>query len=231
VKDKTITAIIISVGVTVLCYGLYGKSFVALLVLTAAFLLAALIRYENMRSVGVVAVATLLSLAMAELVVAWVMPAQKVLTSYDRGSDFVKKGLPRLIGSGNLPDKGVYTSRKLSYAGEEIYNVKYSIGDDGFTITSPQRQSDFRVNFFGCSFTIGDGLDDHETLPYFVNEKLPNIFVKNFGFHGRGAHNALAILQSNHDTRGTISFSLRLRGMCQEVPASIVGHRAHLDSF
>src|SRR6476660_5111451 len=116
VKDKTITAFVIFfAGVVVLTYGFYGKSFPALLLLTAAFLTAALIRYENIRSAGVVAVATLLSLAMAELVVAWVVPAQKVLTSYDRGSDFVKKGLSRLIGSGKLPDKGVYSSRKLSY--------------------------------------------------------------------------------------------------------------------
>jgi len=208
VKKKTITAFVISAGVVVLTYSFYGKSFPALLLLTAAFLLAALIRYENIRSVGVVAVSTLLSLAMAELVVAWVVPAQKVLTSYDRASDFVKKGLTGLIGSGRLPEKGVYSSRKLSYAGEELYNVKYSIGNDGFRITSPQRQSDFRVNFFGCSWTIGDGLDDHETLPYFVNARIPNISVKNFGFHGWGAHNALAILQSNHDTRGTIAFFL-----------------------
>ena len=91
-KDKTITAIIISAGVAVLSYGFYGKNFAALLLLTAAFLLAALIRYENIRSVGVVTVATLLSLAMAELVVAWVVPAKKVLTSYDRGSDYSKIG-------------------------------------------------------------------------------------------------------------------------------------------
>jgi hypothetical protein len=91
VKNKTITAFVISAGVVVLTYNFYGKSFPALLLLTAAFLLAALIRYENIRSVGVVAVSTLLSLAMAELVVAWVVPAQKVLTSYDRDSDFVKK--------------------------------------------------------------------------------------------------------------------------------------------
>ena len=136
-KDKTITAIIISAGVAVLSYGFYGKNFAALLLLTAAFLLAALIRYENIRSVGVVTVATLLSLAMAELVVAWVVPAKKVLTSYDRGSDYSKIGYGGLVGSGKLPDKGVYASRKLSYAGEEIYNVKYLIGDDGFRITLP----------------------------------------------------------------------------------------------
>jgi len=208
VKDKTITTTIISAGVIVLCYGYYGKSFVALLLLTAAFLLAALIRYEKIRFAGVVAVATLLSLAMAELVVAWVVPAQKVLTSYDRASDYVKEGFPGLIGSGKRPNKGVYSSRKLSYAGEEIYDVEYSIGDDGFRITLPQRQSYFRVNFFGCSFTIGEGLHDNETLPHFVNARLPSASVKNFGFHGWGAHNALALLQSHRDTRGTINFFL-----------------------
>jgi len=65
-----------------------------------------------------------------------------------------------------------------------------------------------RINFLGDSLTFGAGLNDNETLPYFINQKIRNISVKNFGFPGYGPQQALAIMESERDTRGTINFFL-----------------------
>jgi hypothetical protein len=207
-KDNKINAAIISVGLVLLGYGLCADNFAALLLSTSSFLVATLIKYEYGRSIGVAATATLLSVTAAELVAPWFGPAERPTARFDRNSDYGKKGYLRPTDVGRLPSRGVHSSRKLSPEGAEIYNIKYSIGDDGFRITSPQTHSTFRINFFGCSFTIGEGLNDNETLPHFVNARLPGASVKNFGFHGWGAHNALAILESHRDTRGTINFFL-----------------------
>ena len=207
-KDSRINVAIISAGLVFLSYGLYADNFAALLLSTSSFLLATLIKYEYGRSIGVAATAALLSVTAAELVAPWFGPAARPTARFDRSSDYGKKRYLRPTDVGRLPSRGVHSSRKLSPEGTEIYSIKYSIGDDGFRITSPQTHSNFRINFFGCSFTIGEGLNDNETLPHFVNASLPGASVKNFGFHGWGAHNALAILQSHRDTRGTINFLL-----------------------
>ncbi|MEK8019270.1 MAG: hypothetical protein VSS75_020555, partial [Candidatus Parabeggiatoa sp.] len=51
------------------------------------------------------------------------------------------------------------------------------------------------VLFFGGSFTFGEGVNDNETMPYRFEEK--GIFKAfNFGFHGYGPHQMLAILEN-----------------------------------
>jgi len=39
-------------------------------------------------------------------------------------------------------------------------------------------------------------LSSNETFPYYFRELLPQYSVKNFGFHGYGVHEALAILET-----------------------------------
>lgn len=77
-----------------------------------------------------------------------------------------------------------------------IYNVSYQTDDFGWRITpSSDDSSNQCVLFFGDSFTIGEGVNGDETLPfYFGTEQKARIY--NFGFHGYGPHQALALLLS-----------------------------------
>ena len=102
---------------------------------------------------------------------------------------------------------GVHFVRRESLQGAEIYNVKYTIGTDGSRITPQYIESSHRINFLGCSVTFGEGLNDDETLPYFV-AKNGFYSVKNYGFSGYGPHQVLALLKSNIDTFGDINFFL-----------------------
>jgi hypothetical protein len=52
------------------------------------------------------------------------------------------------------------------------------------------------ILFFGGSFTFGQGLEDHETLPFLVGEKTEHRSrTYNFGVKGYGAHQMLSALQ------------------------------------
>jgi hypothetical protein len=100
---------------------------------------------------------------------------------------------------GNVPSEGVYeASRKTTDTEETIYNATYTIGHDGFRVTPDNETENISktINIFGGSYVFGEGLDDDETLPYFWTTLNKTHRVKNYGMHGWGVHNALALLRS-----------------------------------
>ena len=139
---------------------------------------------------------------------------------YHDPSSGYRRGYGRQTDIGSQANPGIHTSRKLTSDGEVIYDVIYSIGEDGFRVT-PQSISRSRyVNFFGCSFTFGEGLNDNQTLPFYFAQKSDSYSSKNFGFHGYGPHQAVAILESDRRIRGDINFLLTspwhsLRSACK----------------
>jgi len=88
------------------------------------------------------------------------------------------------------------TSRKM-HGGRILYDVIYSMNSHGLRITPPARIPGARgVLFFGCSFTLGEGVRDEEAMPYQVGLMAGDGFqVYNFGFHGYGPHQMLAALE------------------------------------
>ena len=121
---------------------------------------------------------------------------------------------------GSQPKPGVFESRKLASDGSVVYTATYTIGPDGFRETpqygwTPQNaltSARPRMNFLGDSFTFGEGLNDNQTMEYFfggLSEKQGQaVWVKNYGVHGWGIHQALAILQSDLDTMANLQFAL-----------------------
>ncbi len=89
----------------------------------------------------------------------------------------------------------VATSKRI-INDEVIYDVSYTTDWRGYRKT-PNSNEDSKkcLLFLGDSFAIGEGLNDNQTLPFFINEIL-HIRVFNYGFHGYGPHQALALLQS-----------------------------------
>ena len=83
------------------------------------------------------------------------------------------------------------------YKGDQLlYDVTYTIGDDGLRITPKYELSDVNqcVIFFGGSFTFGEGVNDDETMPYFVGKKS-KYNTYNFAFYGYGPHQMLSALE------------------------------------
>lgn len=188
------------------------RNFAALLLCLALLSFAFIFLLGSARAIGLAAGSTFTAIAGAELVMAFFLPSQLApdrTTRFDAGSDYVQQYFTTSGDLGTLARPGVHSSRKRASDGELIYDVRYSIGEDGFRVTpggEDRPHHTTRINFFGGSFTFGEGLNDDETLPYYVATELPTIAVKNYGFHGYGPHQALAILQSDRDTKGKVNF-------------------------
>ena len=134
-------------------------------------------------------------------------------TYFDRDQQYNTPAYWQLTEFGSQPRPGEFRARKLASDGELIYDVNYAIGLDGFRIT-PQFEGDpiRTFNFLGDSFTFGEGLQNQETMAYFVGEESrksgKKVTVKNFGMSGGGVHQALAILQSRAPVGAHTNFIL-----------------------
>src|SRR5262249_33581885 len=94
-----------------------------------------------------------------------------------RDSSDLYVGFDTTYGFRNIP--GVFYA-KLTYGfgTRTIYDVKYSIDDNGVR-KALLHQSGKPVFFFGCSFTFGVGVNDDETLPHQFST-ISNLRTVNF---------------------------------------------------
>ena len=80
----------------------------------------------------------------------------------------------------------------------EVYNVIYNIDGLGNRLTPNENQIQIDTNrgilFVGGSITFGEGLNDDETLSYYIQKSSARSAI-NTGMHGYGAHQALRILE------------------------------------
>lgn len=99
---------------------------------------------------------------------------------------------------GYAPRKGQIAHSMRREGGRVVYDVTYTIGDDGLRIAPPYVDGPDGpcVIFFGDSVTFGEGLDDAETMPYRTGIETGGRYrIYNFGFHGYGPHQMLAALE------------------------------------
>lgn len=96
-----------------------------------------------------------------------------------------------------------------AYDDVKVYDVTYTIGQNGLRVSPPCTGACERsLLFFGGSFMYGEGVNDHETLPYQVGLKSQGQYeVYNFGVHGHGPQFMLALVESG-----------KLRSMVEEPP-------------
>ena len=102
-----------------------------------------------------------------------------------------------VLGYGPSLDTKRIASRRMR-GDEVIYDVLYSRDEEGRRIT-PDRgdKADTAVLLFGCSFTVGEGMNDGETFAWRLGERLGDKFqVFNYGFHGYGSQQMLALIES-----------------------------------
>ena len=134
-------------------------------------------------------ITTGVTLVVAEIVLPFVIPSSQSLTQYDATSGYAAGGYrERIPGFGYRPNPGVYTSRKITSQAEIIYDVIYTIGSDGYR--SDIKETEFDAFIYGGSFTFGEGLNDNETLAFYLHQNH-GVRAKNVGVHGYGLHQAL----------------------------------------
>ena len=79
-------------------------------------------------------------------------------------------------------------------------------GDDSLRTTGPpgahERPEDGEIWIFGGSFTHGWGVNDRQTFPWLLQERMPRLHVVNFGVSGYGTLHALIQLEAALARRG-----------------------------
>lgn len=102
-------------------------------------------------------------------------------------------------------DPGTIKAIEYFENGDTIYNTSYTILPDtnGFGINYPMRKA-YRSDtpgketvFLGCSYTLGEGLADEETLPYQYG-KLSGISAVNRGCNGMGVHQVYELFKNEY---------------------------------
>ena len=109
-----------------------------------------------------------------------------------------------LLGYKPLPNLRMVS--KMSFRGRQIYKVTYSTDEHSRRITpvqSVEKPNKF-ILFFGCSFTFGEGVQDDETLPFFVGQLASRYRPYNYGVNGYGPQQMVAKLQQG-DIRAEIN--------------------------
>lgn len=98
------------------------------------------------------------------------------------------------LGYGPRPGARVRSRRILN--GRTVFDVTYTIDDQGHRTTPGSRSDGDTILFFGCSFTFGQGVNDDQTLPaYFARRTSFQYHVVNLGYSGYGAHQMLRSLE------------------------------------
>jgi len=195
------------------------KDFSILLVAGAATIVFLMVVFGKKFSAGIVLVSVLLAVAAADFIVGMALSNQQTTFS-DPESDYARGYFSSNADLGYQPEPGEHTSRKIAAEnGETIYDVVYTVGSDGFRYTPSSQEKPITINMFGGSFIFGEGLNDNETLPYYLSETL-DLAVKSYGVHGYGMHQALAILQRSSPPDGEINIFLTapwhaLRSACK----------------
>ena len=76
------------------------------------------------------------------------------------------------------------------------FKVTYTIDDAGFRVTATPPESRGEVYILGCSWTFGDGVEDHEPYPYLLgSDEWRDYKVRNAGCMAWGTSHALLMTQ------------------------------------
>src|SRR5690242_12950529 len=177
INKNTIGICLLSSSSLILLLALHWKSFLTLLFGILLASPAAGLFYRKVASASMILFSLTFALFAGEILLT-VLAKNSTMESSDSSAGYATKS-----DLGYQGNPGIHVSEKLGKNGESIYTVKYTIVDDGFRITPNNSSTGNTINFLGCSFTFGEGLNDDQTLPYYVSE-FGRYHVRNYGFVG-----------------------------------------------
>ena len=157
------------------------------------FLLTLVLAIKKLQNflIPIIAISFIISLIELSLNKFWFL----ILPENPRSAVFTKDSnfrFQKVDGFGYIGIEGNFKETKVAPNGEIIYDVIHTIGKDGYRLDVPG--DDFQIYIYGDSFLFGTGLNDRETLSYYLN-KNHNLKSKNLGMGGYGMHQALYNIQ------------------------------------
>lgn len=84
--------------------------------------------------------------------------------------------------------------------GKIIYSINYSTDANSLRVTplDTTKPRTKYAQFYGCSMTFGEGVQNNETMPYFFGEYDSTYRPYNFAYSGYGPHQMLARLETEN---------------------------------
>lgn len=206
---NTIRIGLLLLGTLLLFFSWEHKSFSALLLVGVVFLTISTTLLPSYINIMVPILTTGIMLTIAEITLPYFIPSMQNLTEFGTKSSYAKvRYNERIPGFGYRPTPGDHTSRKTNSAGDiVIYDVVYTIGDDGYRLDVDS--DNFDIFIYGGSFTFGEGLNDNETLSYYLYQNH-GIRTKNVGVHGYGLHQALYNIEQGLTSSGVDGINVLL---------------------
>lgn len=94
---------------------------------------------------------------------------------------------------------GTSVGQRFMRHDQPIFDVKYTFNASGRRILPPNTgKPQFELMLFGCSFTFGHGLENEQTWPWLLAQKLGATWqLENYSFNGFGANQMLCFLEHN----------------------------------
>ncbi|MBD1141483.1 hypothetical protein IDH20_04935, partial [Pelagibacterales bacterium SAG-MED39] len=172
-----------------------SKSFQLLLISITSFLLLGFYFKQIKKNFLLILLSISLVLTFIELVL-FFMNTQ---FNFFKKNDFFMKNIKyEKTFLGYQPKYGKHNHLIISN-GKTLLNAVYTIGKDGFRVTPKISEKNYtkNINFFGGSDLFGWGLNDDETLPYFLQNNEENWKVKNYAINGYGVQQMLAQIEKN----------------------------------
>lgn len=227
---RFISALVLAIISAYALYYAYSNRNVGSFFWGVSFALIIIAIYSRiLKSALIILISILATLAIVENALGLIQNLQKNTSNgsfayFDSAQTYNTPAYWQLGQFGLQPKPGTFTAIKMAAPDKPVYDVVFTIGPDGFRITPKYgsdssefvkgNQTDMQlVNFFGDSFTFGEGVQDNETMPFYFGllknqQASPTSFVKNYGIHGWGMHQALAIMQSPIQTKAKLQFAL-----------------------
>ena len=188
-----LSIIIFSGSFSLLLFSWSLRSFQLLLIALVLFTLGVAIKFHKIRTLAIPIFSIGLILTIAEYLIPSFTKSNQALVTFAQGSTYTSGDyFQRIPNFGYRISPGIHTSSKLTTSGEIIYDVAYTIGPDGYRKDIASESYDAFI--YGGSYVFGEGLNDNETLSYFLH-KNHGISSKNLGIHGYGLHQALYNIQ------------------------------------
>jgi hypothetical protein len=97
----------------------------------------------------------------------------------------------------NNPSKKIYEILRME--DKIIWNVQMNIDKYSRRVTPfkfEKEKPDKFIMFFGCSFVFGTGINDNETLPYFLANKMKDYVPYNYATGAMGTHQLLSLMEN-----------------------------------
>lgn len=105
-------------------------------------------------------------------------------------------GPKEYVGYGPVEDSSFEVSSIRKNGNSLIYDVSHTFCNGKRLVPNNNESSHQYIALLGGSYAFGDGLNDNQTLPYFINKYSNSKFnIHNHAFNGYGTHQALKIIE------------------------------------